>query len=545
MTPQEALVAIAHEYGSSVTISHMRHVRGMLLERCPEAEHRPGVDLLILAGNDGVPRALVPMADATRIADLARRMVDDHGMADEHARWAVGTWALALGVSTAPVIDLRPSDPVRPPVPERVPDPAPVADPGRPTLVVDASAVRGAYATSGEAIRAPVTNLSPSDPDRLPMPERVPDRAPDPKASGTPPPAPPASRRGLFLGIGMLVVAGGGSGVGYFIVSRPKRLIVDAAGNGDYRTIASAVLGARPQDTIVVRPGTYKEPITIDRDVQIVGEGGRSIVIVEGVPDGYDPVSWAPPQGRQAAREVPSPTWAPPPGGRSRVNGEGAPEAKSSSGLFGFFSFRAGSATLTGLTIRVVGIGPAGTATGAIEVLAGTPVIEDCDLTSSAGSAVYILGAGANPVIRNCTIRNGKGVGVTVQYKALGTIEKCVISGNAYAGVEIKTGGNPTVRNCEIRDGKQDGVLVWEQGQGTIENCVISGNAYAGVGIISGGNPTVRDCEIREGKDAGVMVYDQGQGTFTGNTLTGNARGAWDIASDAGNVVRTGNTPNA
>ncbi|NBT25153.1 MAG: hypothetical protein EBT09_01060 [Actinobacteria bacterium] len=99
MTPQEALVAIAREYGSSVTISHMRHVRAMLLERCPEAVHRRRVDLLILAGNDGVPRALVHVADGTRIADLARRMVDDHDTSPEGARWAVETWALALGVS--------------------------------------------------------------------------------------------------------------------------------------------------------------------------------------------------------------------------------------------------------------------------------------------------------------------------------------------------------------------------------------------------------------------------------------------------------------
>ena len=105
MTPQEALVAIAREYGSSVTISHMRHVRAMLLERCPEAVHRRRVDLLILAGNDGVPRALVHVADGTRIADLARRMVDDHDTSPEGARWAVETWALALGAAAQETTD--------------------------------------------------------------------------------------------------------------------------------------------------------------------------------------------------------------------------------------------------------------------------------------------------------------------------------------------------------------------------------------------------------------------------------------------------------
>ena len=82
-------------------------------------------------------------------------------------------------------------------------------------------------------------------------------------------------------------------------------------------------------------------------------------------------------------------------------------------------------------------------------------------------------------------------------------------------------------------------------GQGTIEQCVISGNALSGVQIKTGGNPTVRDCEIRDSKQAGVYFHEQGQGTFTGNTLTGNPSGAWVIRADAGRVTRTGNTPNA
>ena len=96
-----------------------------------------------------------------------------------------------------------------------------------------------------------------------------------------------------------------------------------------------------------------------------------------------------------------------------------------------------------------------------------------------------------------------------------------------------------------MRNGSGTGVLVSDQGQGTIERCVISGNAFAGVQIKTGGNPTVRGCEIRDNKEAGVFVYEQGQGTFTGNTLTGNASGAWRIDPDAGRVTRTGNRPNA
>ena len=282
----------------------------------------------------------------------------------------------------------------------------------------------------------------------------------------------------------------------------PRRLIVDASGSGDYRTIASAIRGdyrtiasairdARPQDTIVLRPGTYKESLTIDRDVRIVGEGGRSKVIVEGAP------------------------------------GQGA-----------VFKFTAGSATLTGLTIRVVGTG---TSTGAIAVTGGTPVIEDCDLTSSAGSAVYILGAGANPVIRNSTMRDSRDSGVYVYEQGQGIIELCLISGNANSGVSIKTGGNPTVRDSEIRNGKGPGVFVYEQGQGTIERCVISGNADAGVQISKGGNPVVRDCKVSG--QWGITVRPDGLGTISGCDLTG-ATTPWSVEGGA-KVTRTGNRPNA
>ena len=317
--------------------------------------------------------------------------------------------------------------------------------------------------------------------------------APSPVVT-TPPAAEavPESRRGLFLGIGAAVVAGG-AGVAYWR-SRPKRLIVDASGSGDYRTIASAVLAARPEDTIVLRPGTYKEVVEIDRDVRIVGEGGRSKVIVE---------------------------------------------AASGDTVFGFLS---GSAKLTGVTIQYMGPKDPEGGISAISVTGGTPMIEDCDLTSSAGPAVYILGAGANPVIRNCTMRNSSGSGVYVYNQGQGTIEKCVISGNTGAGVLIKTGGNPVMRDCEIRDGQGPGVWVYEQGQGTIERCVISGNAFTGVEIKTGGNPTVRNCQINGNKRGGVYVHTQGSGTFMGCTITGVE--PWDIQRTAGKVTRTGNTPN-
>ena len=313
--------------------------------------------------------------------------------------------------------------------------------------------------------------------------------------------------------------------------AEPPRLVVDQSGHGHHRTIGEAIRASVvPGTLITVKPGIYREALVLDRDVEIVGEATDTDAL----------------------------------------------------------TVTADRASVRNLTVRAVG---SGDTSGAVWVQQGRVVIEGCDLTSAIGEVVSITGkdsapvirdcqirdgkshgvyvyeqgqgtiekcvisgnalagvqikTGGNPVIRDCEIRDGKQCGVRVYEQGQGTIEQCVISGNTFSGVAIKTGGNPVVRDCEIRDGKRSGVYVFEQGQGTIEKCVISGNALSGVEISEGGNPTVRDCQIRDGKQSGVYVHDQGQGTFTGNTLTGNANGAWVIRADAGRVTRTGNRPNA
>ena len=262
------------------------------------------------------------------------------------------------------------------------------------------------------------------------------------------------------------------------------RLVVDQTGQGDFRAIGEAIRASEvPGMLITVKPGIYREALVLDREVEIVGEGDRAQVVVE-------------------ATDTDAVT----------VTADGA--------------------VVRNLTVRAVG---SGDTSGAVWVQWGRVVIEGCDLTSAIGPVVYITGKDSAPVFRDCQIRDGSDRGVLVSDQGQGTIERCVISGNAFAGVQIGKGGNPTVRDCGIRDGQGPGVFVDEQGQGTLEQCVISGNAYAGVQIRTGGNPTVRDCQIRDNKEDGVYVNEQGQGTLEQCMISGNAF--------SGVQTRTGGNP--
>jgi len=269
------------------------------------------------------------------------------------------------------------------------------------------------------------------------------------------------------------------------------KLIVDATGHGDVRTIADALrLAVLPETVIVVRPGVYRESLIVDRNVEIVGEGDRSSVIVE-------------------------------------VRGAAA------------VSLVAERAVLRGLTVRVVGAGNF----CAVAVGQGKTLVEDCDMSASDATSVRISGSNASPIFKGCQIRSHRSDGILFQDGATGELDDCVIYGNGMAGIAIESGANPTVRNCHIRDGQSSGILVHALGLGEFVACKITGNVGSGVSVRTGGNPTLSDCVITSCQGHGVLVRDNGKGTFTNCTLSDNTRGAWSIEAGS-SVIRAGNMPN-
>lgn len=59
-------------------------------------------------------------------------------------------------------------------------------------------------------------------------------------------------------------------------------------------------------------------------------------------------------------------------------------------------------------------------------------------------------------------------------------------SGNALAGIQIRTNSDPIVRHNKIHDGQHGGIYVHEKGQGLIECNEVYANTLAGVWITTG-----------------------------------------------------------
>ncbi|WP_459191696.1 right-handed parallel beta-helix repeat-containing protein [Halosimplex sp. J119] len=54
-------------------------------------------------------------------------------------------------------------------------------------------------------------------------------------------------------------------------------LIVDADGSADYAAVQAAVDAAEPGDTVRVRPGTYRESVTVDKNLTLVAPRGATL----------------------------------------------------------------------------------------------------------------------------------------------------------------------------------------------------------------------------------------------------------------------------
>jgi hypothetical protein len=158
-------------------------------------------------------------------------------------------------------------------------------------------------------------------------------------------------------------------------------IVVSAGGEGHYRTIREAIASAEPGGRILVRPGIYSENVVIDREIEIQGDGPVAEVVVE----------------TQRSNCI-------------RMN--------------------AGRATVRGLTLRCAA-DPASNEVFAVNIPSGRLLLEGCEISSTSLSCIGVYGAGTEPTVRGCRIRDGRQSGVYFYDGASGVVEDCVIPSTA------------------------------------------------------------------------------------------------------------------
>ncbi|MGI8483988.1 MAG: right-handed parallel beta-helix repeat-containing protein [Thermomicrobiales bacterium] len=275
--------------------------------------------------------------------------------------------------------------------------------------------------------------------------------------------------------------------------ARTRELVVDPSGKGAHRSITSAIDAALPGDRVLVRPGNYLESVDISKPIEVLGNGPRERIIIRCEDDGV----------------------------------EGSVLILRSSGV-----------RVSGLTLI-----QEGSLDVCVDLSAGQPVIENCDITSVAHRPGVAVCGDGDPIIRKNAIHGCRGYGVAFLQGAKGTLEGNDIYGNGAPGVCIRDNSDPRVVGNRIHGNGpgipeySQGIYVGSEGRGTLEDNEIFDHAGAGVIVDSetgdrpGGTPRLFRNRIHHNGLTAIEVI-AGGGVFEGNDLRGNRLGAWEIAPD-------------
>ncbi len=164
--------------------------------------------------------------------------------------------------------------------------------------------------------------------------------------------------------------------------------------------------------------------------------------------------------------------------------------------------------------------------------------IENCEIFGHRLANVGISDS-ANPIFRSCKIFGGRDSGVFVHRGGYGTFEDCAVHDNQKAEVVVSEKSNSVLRRCAIYNGTNSGAFVDNKARALIESCNIYDNSDAGVSIHGESVATVRRCNIHRNGTVAIKVKGKSAASVEGSDLRGNRIATWE--SEAGVVIERKN----
>lgn len=501
--PRQKLVEIFAKKGRSM-IENPRRLEGLLRDYC--GAHKREISVLVaaveehavldlLAASPSVPRKVL-------LSRLAQRLCDNLGLSMEAARWAIESWALALGLvsdaevtsdkstSEAEAIDFQENKTFAPARAVQKAAVASAANQSKPTSVSLIVAIDGSghFTRIAEALRnAPPNSLI-------------------------------TVREGLYnesleLNKSVHIVGEG----------NPQKIIVSGANSSPLvvRTIDALVRGI----TLQARAAQTGKAFFA---VEIM----RGELVLENCDVTSDSLSGIAVHGSEANPLIKN----------CRIYD------CADSGIYIFDQSSARVESCDVYRNRNVNVAVTGGA---------NPTLKDCRIFEGGNGGVVVWGNGtggliencfiyahrlanvgvrenADPLFRNCEIYDGHDTGIYIHQNGRGTFEDCRISRNAKAGVGISQNAASVLRRSVVRESESSGVVVQNRGRLLVESCDIYGNADAGVAIYTESEVVVRGCRIKQNGTVAVRIKEGNSASVADCDLRGNQIATWETEHGIG-----------
>lgn len=497
---RQELARIIDRHGKSLA-NDPRRCEALLRDYC--GQYKREINILAGALKERVAADLenssVALPVKLLIARLSRRLQDNLGYSEAASKWAVESWALALGVaSTADLEEATgleaasssasdPDDPFIEAAPKVHLDSSPEEILRQALRIVFADNVATEYE------KADLRRIR----ERIGIPTEV------------------ASRIFAEVNRERRQTDRNGQDEPPAITT----LTVSQERGAQHASIRRAIESARPGTNILVRPGLYRESLVIDRPVYISGDGPAEEIIIES--DG------SPCLVTRADRiKVRGLTL------RSSVEGEPGdyPAVDISFGQIALEDCVITSNASACISIHGPGVSPQirrcrvrdGGNYGIWVWDDAVALIEECEISGCAGPGLVISGdtlAEARQMAAHILADISGDQGVIGRAPAVSRIASANTVANRL----------PLVRRCDLFGNGDNGIWVHYKGRALIEHCRVFENDASGVCIDQTSEASVRHSIIRRNGWEAIRVTGSSLATVEDCDLSGNARGPWAV----------------
>jgi len=307
--------------------------------------------------------------------------------------------------------------------------------------------------------------------------------------------------------------------------NEPVTLVVDSTGRGQHTSISEAIAAAAPGNRILIRPGIYREHLTVDKPLELVGDGKiEEIVLTD---SDHNVVSFQTTIGRIVNLTI-----------RQEQEFKSVEESlnalRISQGrlilehcqLFstsGYAVLVEGGADPQISQNRITNL----SRTGGIVVARARGLVEGNEITTKTGLGIAVLHAPAGPVIRKNKIRCG-GIGIGLLEKSASTIDDNDLA-ESLSGIRVNEDSDGAITRNRIHECVA-GVEVTAGSRATIEGNTIVKNRGNGINIESGAHATIAANLITDNDGYGINAAAGASVTLSENVVRGNRRGDTNVA---------------
>ncbi|MEU1662359.1 right-handed parallel beta-helix repeat-containing protein [Streptomyces sparsogenes] len=271
-----------------------------------------------------------------------------------------------------------------------------------------------------------------------------------------------------------------------------------------FRTIGEALEKARAGAVIRVRPGRYRENLTVRTRITIAGDGERGSVEI------------CPPRGTAVVlvADAVMLTDLTLRGGNEDLPVVDAPRGQVAmdgctvvgSGWTAVLARETGSVAIRDCRIS----NPEGA--GVVDTAPTGSVVAD-SVFEHLGTSAVVLGEQARTTVRGCRIRDAQGNGILANGEAQGRVEDCDVTATEKPAIALEGKCATHVLRARVHD-TSVGVYITSSSRPTLEEVTVTDTTGPGIVLSSGADPEVLRCVTSRTKGNGLAVTERSRGTF-------------------------------